>query len=453
MRLAFFSPLNADKSGPWASTFTGLQDHNEELLASLGEIATVDLVVDGYQPSTPWIRERFRVLGPEDFLKCHAQYTAAIYHIANNFHMHRYMIPCMRKVPGILVLHDCCLEYLALGLTLRQGDFRTLRRIIQETYGDEATGLATKLLLGGGNPGSLVFAKPFIEMSKGVIVYNEFARQCVAGLSPRKMVRTIPLGVPVPADVPGVGALRERYGFAPDHFIVASANSLSHTKRLNLVLEAVAAVRERYPQIRLLIVGGGSPGAEARALIQKLQLEAVIKETGYVSNEDYRNLVHLSDVAVDMRYPSGGETSASLSRAFALGKPAIVSAQGSFQNLPDGVCLKIPVGEGEVQRLENALAMLIEDSAVKLRMGEAALEFARNTLSLENAARQCVEFVREVCASETSVASDYFGDTGASAVERLAVAGLYNFCRAAYFFRHHGLAPTWRRMQEETGLK
>jgi hypothetical protein len=179
----------------------------------------------------------------------------------------------------------------------------------------------------------------------------------------------------------------------------------------------------------------------------------VIKETGWVSNEDYRNLVSLSDVAVDLRYPSGGETSASLSRAFALGKPAIVSAQGSFQNLPDDVCLKIPVGEGEVQLLEKALSGLIEDSAVKLRMGDAALEFARNTLSLENAARHCVEFVREVCASGASVSDSYFGETQASAAERFVVAGLFKFCRAAYFFRHHGLAPTWRRLREESGSK
>jgi hypothetical protein len=110
-----------------------------------------------------------------------------------------------------------------------------------------------------------------------------------------------------------------------------------------------------------------------------------------------------------------------------------VSAQGSFQNLPDEVCLKIPVGEGEVQLLEKALIMLIEDSAAKVRMGDAALEFARNTLSLENAARQCVEFVREVCASETLVSDDYFGDNGASVAERFVVALVYNFCRAAYF--------------------
>jgi glycosyltransferase involved in cell wall biosynthesis len=228
----------------------------------LARFATVDLVVDGYQLSTPRIRDRFRVLNPEDFLKCHAQYTAAIYHIANDFHVHAYMIPCMRKVPGIMVLHDCCLEYPALGLTLRQGDFRSLRRILRETYGNDTTALATKLLL----------------------------------------------------DVPAAGPLRRRYGFEPDHFIVASANSLSHTKRLNLVLEAVAGVREHFPQIRLLIIGGGSPGAEARALIGKLQLDPVIRETGYVSNEDYRNLVNLSDVAVDLRYPSGGDVGEPVAR-------------------------------------------------------------------------------------------------------------------------------------------
>ena len=458
MRLAFFTPLNADRRGPWASAFSGLSDHNEELLASLAGLADVDVVVDGYQPANAWIRDRFRVLNPEEFLRCHGQYTAAIYHVANSFPQHSFMVPSMRKVPGIMVLHDCCLQHLALGLTLRRGDFRGLRRILQETYGSEphggnATLLAAKLMLGMGDPGSMLFARPFVEMSRGVIVYNEFARQCVLRLSPQKMVRVIPLGVPAAADTPNAGILRQRYGFEPGHFIVASTNSLSHTKRLNLSMEAVAALRDRFPRLRLLIVGGGSIGADADRLIRKFQLDNAVKSTGWVSSEDYRGLLNMSDVVVDLRYPSGAETAGSLARAFAAGKPAIVSAQGSFLDLPGEACFKIPVGEGEGPELQRALTALIEDTPTRERMGAAAREFARTNLTLEGAARQCVEFVREVCTADASASDGYFGEPAASAAERLLVAGAYKLGRAGYFYKHYGMAQTLRRLREETGKK
>jgi len=451
MRLAFFSPLNADRSGPWVSAFSGLSDHNEELLASLAGLVDVDVVVDGYQPANAWIRDRFKVLNPEEFLRCRERYTAAIYHVANSYPQHSFMVPCMRKAPGIMVLHDCCLQHLALGLTLRQGDFRGLRRILHETYGNNSTLLATKLLLGLGDPGSLLFARPFVEMSKGVIVYNEFARQCVLRLSPRKMVRAIPLGVPAMAETPALEPLRRRYGFQPEHFIVASMNSLSHTKRLNLSLEAVAALRERFPQLRLLIVGGGSIGADAGRMIRQFHLESVVTQPGWVSSEDYRGLLNLSDVVVDLRYPSGAETAGSLARAFAAGKPAIVSAHGSFLELPDEACIKIPVGPEEGPMLRHAIAALIEDTSARERMGAAAREFARSTLTLEGAARGCVEFVREVCAAEVAAPDGYFGEPAGSAAERFVVSGLYRLGRAGYFYRHYGMAQTLRRLREETG--
>ncbi|MEK7752682.1 MAG: hypothetical protein AAB654_12250, partial [Acidobacteriota bacterium] len=140
MRLAFFTPLSPQKSG--------VADYSEELLPHLGRLADIDVVVGDYQPSSPDILRGFRVIRSAQFLAASSSYDAAVYQVANNLAHHGYMIPCLEQAPGILVLHDCCLDYLMLGLTLRQGDLKSLQEILRPAHGDRSGRLAKKLLFG-----------------------------------------------------------------------------------------------------------------------------------------------------------------------------------------------------------------------------------------------------------------------------------------------------------------
>jgi glycosyltransferase involved in cell wall biosynthesis len=50
-----------------------------------------------------------------------------------------------------------------------------------------------------------------------------------------------------------------------------------------------------------------------------------------------------------------GETSAAAVRALSVGKPLIVSDVGAFRELPDEVAIKVPVGDGEIEALAQAM--------------------------------------------------------------------------------------------------
>src|SRR6185436_3798666 len=112
------------------------------------------------------------------------------------------------------------------------------------------------------------------------------------------------------------------------------------------------------------IVGGGNLGDDARRMIRRFGLQDCVIHTGWVSSKDYRGLIALARIILDLRYPSGAETSASLTRAMAVGRPLIVSAQGSFLELPDNCSIKIPVDAGEVDRVCQAVLRLASDSAL-----------------------------------------------------------------------------------------
>ena len=65
---------------------------------------------------------------------------------------------------------------------------------------------------------------------------------------------------------------------------------------------------------------------------------------GFAPIEEFVGYLAACDIVLNLRYPTVGENSGTLLRALGLGKAVMVSEVGSFQELPDDVCLKVPVG-------------------------------------------------------------------------------------------------------------
>ena len=86
MKLAFFSPLNPQKSG--------ISDYSEELLPALAKHTDIDLyVADGVIPTTPAITEQFAWFPHTQFAQQHTQqpYDLCVYQMGNNTACHQYM--------------------------------------------------------------------------------------------------------------------------------------------------------------------------------------------------------------------------------------------------------------------------------------------------------------------------------------------------------------------------
>jgi hypothetical protein len=63
----------------------------------------------------------------------------------------------------------------------------------------------------------------------------------------------------------------------------------------------------------------------------------------------------LADVCINLRHPTAGETSASLLRLLAAGKPTFVTASGSFNEIPNTAAIHVPLDRSEAEFLETAL--------------------------------------------------------------------------------------------------
>jgi len=106
-------------------------------------------------------------------------------------------------------------------------------------------------------------------------------------------------------------------------------------------------------------------------------------------------------VAVNLRYPTSGETSGTLIRLLGLGKPVIVSNLGAFAEIPDGACAKVDLDEFEEDLLFEYLRRLAADEGLRRQMGENARRFVAPH-TLEASARGYAEVVERVVAERRS---------------------------------------------------
>lgn len=97
--------------------------------------------------------------------------------------------------------------------------------------------------------------------------------------------------------------LRKEYGYSNDDFILIYAGELSYRKHQDLLIDAIDRVRERVPNIKLLLAGQGALYNQYKKKIKKMHLENNVFLLG--SRKDVAELMQLSDLAVSSSRQEG----------------------------------------------------------------------------------------------------------------------------------------------------
>ncbi len=297
----------------------------------------------------PALRERVEVEAIDDPTHVRSSSPAFIYHLGNNPH-HEWIYRAAMETPGVIVLHDLVLHHLIVEMTLARGDADGYAAALCASHGAAgeawARGRAAGLHSEMGNfllPASVDVA----QRSRAVIVHNQWAADRLRTFG----VTTPVFVVPHPFEPqPEARARREdvrvRHGFAAADRVIGLFGFLTSAKRAEVVLAAFADARVREPHLRLLVVGEPAPNIDVRAF-----QDDGITFTGYVDDADFAAYFGAVDRLVNLRYPSAGETSGTLIRAFEAGKPVAVSDYAQFAELPDDCVVKIAFGAREVETL------------------------------------------------------------------------------------------------------
>jgi glycosyltransferase involved in cell wall biosynthesis len=181
---------------------------------------------------------------------------------------------------------------------------------------------------------------------------------------------------------PGLGGgrdrtrARSRLGVPAHAPLVLFVGNLEPRKQLDVLLRALARVRENVPDVRLLVVGSGeSAGAQDQTeqlqrLTRELDLEGVVRLTGRLSDDQLLDAYAAADI---FALVSGSEAQGIVAlEAMACGLTVVATAVGGLLGTIDDGQTGFLVPPGEVEPLVARLVELLGDPARRAAVGVAA---------------------------------------------------------------------------------
>jgi glycosyltransferase involved in cell wall biosynthesis len=203
-------------------------------------------------------------------------------------------------------------------------------------------------------------------------------------------VRVLPFGIDASefqrVDAGEVDAIRSKHG----QRIVFAAGRLVYYKGFDVLIRAMRTV-----DARLLLAGDGPMRDELRALGSSLGLEDRVAMLGPVP--DLRPFYHAADVFALPAVARSEAFGIVQMEAMACGVPVVNTSLDTGVPFvsPDGVTgLTVPPGDADA--LAAALSALLDDAALRRRMGDAGRARIAGELSAEQMAARTLALYREV---------------------------------------------------------
>lgn len=227
----------------------------------------------------------------------------------------------------------------------------------------------------------------------------------VSGSSRREIVEH--LGVPAErVEVVHIGA--DARLFSPDPSvpevpgrIVTTASADVPLKGLVHLVEALAKVRAEHPQAHLVVVGKRPEEGPVATAVEEYGLTGAVEFVKGISDAELVRLVRGAQIACVPSLYEGFSLPAA--EAMATATPLVATTGGAIPEVTgaDGeTCLAVPPGNAGA--LAAALGRLLDDPALRRRLGAAGRERVLSRFTWEAAARGTVERYRAALAATPS---------------------------------------------------
>jgi len=391
-RLAFFSPMPPIKSG--------ISDYSEALLDHLTKVANIEVIIDDYEPTLK-IREKFDIVYFREYETQNRirPFDLNVYQIGNNPY-HHYMHPFILKHPGIIVLHDYVLHHSLAAMTLVQGDIKGYVDEMVYNYGEigrELAQLRCKGIWTEYQHFLYPLNKRYIESSLGIIVHSEFIKNQILMKYEEKPVIKVNMGLNFNKEVnqKSKTEVRKRLGLKADQFIIGVFGFVTPMKRIDYILKAFCRIIEEIPHALLLIVGSVED-KNVYGEIEKLKHKEAVKITGYVTREVFDDFMAVTDIACNIRFPTAGETSASLLNLMKNGVPVVIFNYCQFSEIPDDCCIKIDIDDEVVCKMASRIVQLAQNSELMKQIGQNAKRYIEENHRVENIYPEYIRFVGDI---------------------------------------------------------
>jgi len=361
---------------PFAPTPSGIATYCTEILPHLVQHYDITLVVTEPGNIAVELANQFMVISHKQMMREGSRFDRIMYHFGNSsFHYEYFLL--LQAHPGIVVLHD---TYLGDCIFSNQAQFGTTE-LSQKIYASH--GWAAMPDCDGPVKQAITLypacASVFLG-SYGVVVHNSHAREILTQSFSSEMLSTL-TEVPHARKIKQYTAkssARRRLGIPEDVTLYSTFGMINMNKCLDELMDAwVGSGLAKGPNAKLCFVGGGTNWEmenKIEAWLSKLPYPQQVIMTGYVEASEYDLYLSASDVAVQLRRNSRGESSGALLDCMAAGLPTIINAHGSMAEIPDETVFKLS-DDFTVVELAESLIFAATDVESRLTVGRNAQSY------------------------------------------------------------------------------
>lgn len=383
-RVAAFTPGPPRRSG--GAVYAGV------LLPALAE--HLDVVAVSPEP-IDWDGPTVR---PEDVNPAHHD---VLLHFLADSADHLFSYRSAVALGGVVMCHDLMLPHL-LGTFAPHDDAADLVGHLGEEGARQLLDRRARGVASHTEVYLLQVVNRAVRRAKAAVVHSRFAKFVLESEVPGLPVHHVPSHTgAVPDDLPGRGEL----GLPDDAFLVGLFGYLGGHKRVEQALDGIAAAAPvaRRHGVRLgVVVVGSEVGVDLWGALRQRGLDGVATVLGPVDDRTFFAHMAAVDVLVALRYPTLGETSATLLQAMRLGRPVITTDHAQFGE--EWAAIRVAPGPDEVEELAKALVSLATSPSYRSAVTERSLARAQES-SLEKATAAYVRVLESAASGARSALS------------------------------------------------
>ena len=219
------------------------------------------------------------------------------------------------------------------------------------------------------------FEKFLAKYTDGIITINEEDYNCAKEMLKIKDVYHVHgVGIDLekfkPQTEDNKVLIRKKYGYKEDDFILVYVGELSHRKNQSMAIDAINELKDKIPNIKLLLVGTGNLKDDYQNKVNQLSINEYVEFLGY--RNDVSNLMLLSDMAISTSRQEG--LPVNIMEAMATGLPLVVTdCRGNRDLVEDGSNGYI-IGLDKLDNFIKSIEIIFKDIEIKHK-------FSNNSLS------------------------------------------------------------------------
>jgi len=225
-----------------------------------------------------------------------------------------------------------------------------------------------------------VAARRTLHRARAIVACSDDLRQRAIGLgADPSRIETVPYGVDTGRFAPDPGArtrIRAAHGLADDDAVVFAIGRFVRKKGFEYLVEAIAQLKTRVPNLQLVLAGWGDCEPSLRSLATQLGVSDRVRFPGVIPHDVVPDWLAAADV---IAVPSVRDDAGNVDglpnvvlEGLASGTPVVATTAGGIGSVIADGATGLLVPERDVTALADAIARLLGDASLRRELGQDA---------------------------------------------------------------------------------